>query len=29
MKHMGRVHIKYLIDFAALFFLYAFVFFKK
>ena len=26
---MGRVHIKYLIDFAALFFLYAFVFFKK
>ena len=25
----GRVHIKYLIDFAALFFLYAFVFFKK
>ena len=26
---MGWVHIKYLIDFAALFFLYTFVFFKK
>ena len=29
MKHMGWVHIKYLIDFAALFFFYAFAFFKK
>lgn len=29
MKHVGWVHIKYLIDFAALFFLYTFVFFKK
>ena len=29
MKHMGWVHIKYLIDFVALFFLYTFVFFKK
>lgn len=29
MKHLRCVHIKYLIDFAALFFLYAFVFFKK
>ena len=29
MKHLRWVHIKYLIDFAVLFFLYAFVFFKK
>ncbi len=29
MKHLRWVHIKYLIDFAALFFLYAFVFFKR
>ena len=29
MEHLRWVHIKYLIDFAALFFLYAFVFFKK
>ena len=29
MKHLGWAHIKYLVDFAALFFLYAFVFFMK